>query len=225
MPGKPADLGSFPASAPPIGYGVLWHKPYERCSSGRAVFGRMHSARYLYLQPSPEFVHRIPLGCRDSPLELVADTPETRRKGWQRIALFANFFISEPPAHPPLPCFPRPGSLVKLTSEQYYPPSFLPGSGRGPKSPMPELGWAGVLPFTWRESVAVAFDRFSADGKPTVAPIIQASCFPLLCRICAHYQDKGGDIIPLVRDNGNPCPTDSATHGQIIPRRPCHLHR
>mmetsp|Transcript_14886 Transcript_14886/g.45485 ORF Transcript_14886/g.45485 Transcript_14886/m.45485 type:complete len:168 (-) Transcript_14886:157-660(-) len=66
-----------------------------------------------------------------------------------------------------------PGSLVKLTSEQYYPPSFLPGSGRGPKSPMPELGWAGVLPFTWRESVAVAFDRFSADGKPTVAPIIQ----------------------------------------------------
>lgn len=41
------------------------------------------------------------------------------------------------------------------------------------KSPMPELGWGGVLPFTWRPSTAKAFEVFSADGAPTVAPIIQ----------------------------------------------------
>ena len=42
-----------------------------------------------------------------------------------------------------------------------------------PKSPMPELGWAGVLPFTWRPSTAKAFDKFSAGGALAVAPIIQ----------------------------------------------------
>ena len=38
---------------------------------------------------------------------------------------------------------------------------------------MPELGWGGVLPFTWRESTGKAFEAFRADGKPVVVPIIQ----------------------------------------------------
>ena len=38
---------------------------------------------------------------------------------------------------------------------------------------MPELGWGGVLPFTWRPSTHAAFEAFSAGGAPTVAPIIQ----------------------------------------------------
>lgn len=88
---------------------------------------------------------------RDDPLEKVVDSPEVRRKGWQRIALFANFFM--------------PGSLVALPDEVWL--------AAAPKSPMPELGWAGVLPFTWKASTSEAFRRFSAGGKPVVAPIIQ----------------------------------------------------
>ena len=38
---------------------------------------------------------------------------------------------------------------------------------------MPELGWGGVLPFTWRSSTQTAFDAFRDDGKPVVVPIIQ----------------------------------------------------
>ena len=88
---------------------------------------------------------------RDDPLEKVEDTPEVRKKGWERIALFANFFM--------------PGSLVTLENDVWL--------AAAPKSPMPELGWGGVLPFTWRESTHKAFEYFSADGKPVVAPIIQ----------------------------------------------------
>ena len=42
-----------------------------------------------------------------------------------------------------------------------------------PKSPMPELGWAGVLPFAWRDTTPVAFEAFRDGGKPVVVPIIQ----------------------------------------------------
>ena len=41
------------------------------------------------------------------------------------------------------------------------------------RSPMPELGWAGVLPFTWTDNTPRAFERFSQGGAPLVAPIIQ----------------------------------------------------
>lgn len=66
-------------------------------------------------------------------------------------ALFGNFFM--------------PGSLVKLDNSVWL--------AAAPRSPMPELGWGGALPFTWLESTSVAFEAFSAGGKPTVAPIIQ----------------------------------------------------
>jgi hypothetical protein len=88
---------------------------------------------------------------RDDPLEKVEDTPETRRKGWQRIALFGNFFM--------------PGSLRALQNDYWL--------AAARKSPMPELGWAGVLPFTWTDRTPLAFDKFTQGGQPIVVPIIQ----------------------------------------------------
>ena len=41
---------------------------------------------------------------------------------------------------------------------------------------MPELGWAGVLPFAWRDTTPVAFEAFRDGGKPVVVPIIQIIC-------------------------------------------------
>ena len=103
------------------------------------------------LTSEPEYIRALLYHARDDPLEVVSDTPEVRRKGWQRIALFANFFM--------------PGSLVALENDVWL--------SAAPKTPMPELGWAGVLPFTWRESTPKAFEAFRDGGKPVVVPIIQ----------------------------------------------------
>jgi len=103
------------------------------------------------LTSEPEYTRALLYHARDDPLEKVEDTPETRRKGWQRIALFANFFM--------------PGALVTLDNDVWL--------KAAPKSPMPELGWGGVLPFTWRASTPAAFDAFRDDGNPVVVPIIQ----------------------------------------------------
>lgn len=90
-------------------------------------------------------------GIPTRPSCLRQDIPEVWLKGWKRIALFANFFM--------------PGSLVELPNSVW--------AAAAPKSPMPELGWAGVLPFAWRSSTDAAFEAFAAEGKPSVAPIIQ----------------------------------------------------
>jgi len=103
------------------------------------------------LLAEPEYRRALLYHARDDPLEKVSDTPDVWLKGWKRIALFANFFM--------------PGALVELPNSQWV--------AAAPKTPMPELGWGGVLPFTWKASTDVAFDAFSAGGKPSVAPIIQ----------------------------------------------------
>ena len=74
-----------------------------------------------------------------------------RRKGWQRIALFGNFF--------------QPGALRQLDASVWI--------AAARKTPMPELGWAGVFPFTWTVDTPAAFERLSNEGAPFVAPIIQ----------------------------------------------------
>jgi len=103
------------------------------------------------LTSEPEYVRALLYHARDDPLEKVVDTPEVRRKGWQRIALFGNFFM--------------PGSLRTLDQGVWLPAA--------PQSPMPELGWGGVLPFTWTEKTPLAFERFAQGGAPVVVPIIQ----------------------------------------------------
>jgi len=104
------------------------------------------------LTSDPEYVRAMLFHARDSPTQLVADSPEARRKGWRRMVLLFNFFI--------------PGSSVA-------------DAGLGPilaalKTPSFELGWGGWQPFKWdEESEVKSFEAFSANGKPTILPIIQ----------------------------------------------------
>lgn len=104
------------------------------------------------LTSTPTLTRALLFHARDSPDELVEDTPEARRKGWRRIILLANFF------------FPG-GAKVDL--------------GLGPiatalKNINYPLGWGGWLPFNWREGMDVkAFEAYSAKGKPTIFSIIQ----------------------------------------------------
>jgi len=105
----------------------------------------------------------------------VEESPAVLRKGWERIALFANFFM--------------PGSLVTLETGAWL--------SAAPRTPMPELGWGGVLPFSWKASTSKAFDAFSAGGRPAVAPIIQI----ILSRAPEQASARRREGLP------GPCPT------------------
>lgn len=129
---------------------AFYHKPSKTLLVCDAIVSTSREPPPILLS-EPEYRRALLYHARDDPLEKVEDTPEVRRKGWERIVLFGNFFM--------------PGSLVKLENNVWL--------SAAPKTPMPELGWGGVLPFTWRKSTSKAFQAFSADGKPVVAPIIQ----------------------------------------------------
>lgn len=181
---------SFPLPLPSSFLGLpRWTKPLPRSSAGLRLWGGELEHEVLTVKPGPgsyfqdvAFVHkpsRTLLLCdallavteeppailtsepeytkallfhaRDAPLEVVADTPDARRKGWRRIVLLFNFFIpGATQADIGL------GPLLKLD------PSFA-------------FGWGGWQPFHWRgdEAETQSFARYSADGRPTLLPIIQ----------------------------------------------------
>ena len=101
------------------------------------------------LTSDPEYINALLFHARDEPLELVSDSPETRRKGWRRIVLLFNFFI--------------PGA----TQADIGLGPLRRLDGRYP------LGWGGWQPFTWFESETASFAAYSAGGKPGLLPIIQ----------------------------------------------------
>ena len=129
---------------------AFFHKPTKSLLLCDAVVSTGIDPPEILLS-EPEYRRALLYHARDDPLEKVEDTPETWRKGWQRIALFGNFF--------------QPGALVSLENDRWL--------AAAPRSPMPELGWAGVLPFAWRDTTPVAFEAFRDGGKPVVVPIIQ----------------------------------------------------
>ena len=45
------------------------------------------------LTSEPEYLRALLFHARDAPTEVIADSPEARRKGWRRIVLLFNFFI------------------------------------------------------------------------------------------------------------------------------------
>ena len=103
------------------------------------------------LTREPEYVKALLFHARDSPGEIVEDTPEARRKGWRRIVLLFNFFIPLHSARVDLGVKP----LLALD------PSY-------------ELGWGGWMPFSWSPAAeAESFAAYSANGTPTVYTIVQ----------------------------------------------------
>lgn len=179
---------SFPVPLPSLFLGLpRWTKPLPRSSAGLALFGGEFEWEVLTVKPGPgsyfqdvAVVHRpsrtlllcdallavtaepppiltsepeyrraLLFHARDAPLEVVEDSAEARRKGWRRIVLLFNFFI--------------PGAVqadIGLGPLLRLDPSFA-------------LGWGGWQPFAWRESEVASFERYSANGKPTLLPIIQ----------------------------------------------------
>lgn len=128
---------------------ALYHRPSKTLLLCDAVLSVTEEPPPI-LTSDPEYVRALLFHARDDPLELVADTAANRRKGWRRIVLLFNFFI--------------PGATqadIGLKPLLALDPTF-------------ELGWGGWQPFTWRAaSEEASFARYSANGRPTLLPIIQ----------------------------------------------------
>ena len=129
---------------------AFFHRPSETLIVCDALLATTEEPPPLLTQ-EPEYVKALLFHARDSPTEIVADTPEARRKGWRRIVLLFNFFIPLNSADVDLGIKP----LLALD------PSY-------------EYGWGGWMPFSWNPNAEVeSFQAYSANGAPTVYTIVQ----------------------------------------------------
>ncbi|MGB6301411.1 MAG: DUF4336 domain-containing protein [Rivularia sp. (in: cyanobacteria)] len=89
---------------------------------------------------------------RDKATEAIADTPENRRKGWQRIALFGLYF--------------RPSVLDVPKWSEVFRNAF--------KAPQrSKKAYFGLYPFKWKQDWRRCFEALRGNGRLFVAPILQ----------------------------------------------------
>jgi len=101
----------------------------------------------LQLDPYPLLFH-----ARDSATEPIADNEANRRKGWQRIALFAVYF--------------QP-SVLKTVGLFQAIRDGLKAPVHSPKA------YFGLYPFQWQSGWERSFKALRGGGRPFVAPILQ----------------------------------------------------
>jgi hypothetical protein len=105
------------------------------------------------LDPTPLLFHARERGC-----EPLLDDPERRRRGWQRLVLFANYLRPAPLDVPP---------LAEVLRD-----AFAPGC-RDPRSHF------GLYPFRWRQDwQREAEALMAAEPRPQVAAVLERLVFP-----------------------------------------------
>lgn len=104
--------------------------------------------------PTPLLFH-----ARDRGDEPLVDSVEQRRKGWQRLVLFASYF--------------QPAPLEVLPLAQVWSQAFRPGF-RNPTS------YFGLYPFRWQRGWQEAFWALLTNGQPRLqlAPVLERLVFP-----------------------------------------------
>jgi hypothetical protein len=102
----------------------------------------------VQLDPYPLLFH-----AKDDVFEQVEDDPITRRKGWQRIALFAFYF--------------RPHALKVLGWGEVW-RNARKALDRSRKA------YFGLFPFQWQADWKQSFEILQGGGRLVVAPILQA---------------------------------------------------
>jgi hypothetical protein len=102
----------------------------------------------LELDPYPLLFH-----ARDSGVEAIEDNETNRRKGWQRIALFALYF--------------QPSTLKTVGVVQAIRDGLqAPNHSR--------KAYFGLFPFQWQSGWERSFEALRGQGRPLVAPILQS---------------------------------------------------
>jgi len=101
----------------------------------------------VQLDPYPLLFH-----AKDDAFDQVEDTDANRRKGWQRMSLFAFFF--------------RPQALEPVKTWQSIRDAFKAPD----RSRRAFFGW---FPFKWNESWQRSFEALRGKGRVFVAPILQ----------------------------------------------------
>ncbi len=105
----------------------------------------------LALDPYPLLFHS-----RDRADDPIYDSPEARRRGWQRIALFAFYF--------------RPSALgVPTPGEAWQEARHAPDRSR--------RAYFGLYPFRWQAGWQTSFWALHGEGRPFVAPVLQTLIF------------------------------------------------
>ncbi|WAL59785.1 DUF4336 domain-containing protein [Thermocoleostomius sinensis] len=132
---------------------ALLHKPSQTLLVTDAVLSvPINPPAIVQLDPYPLLFH-----ARDGAGEAVTDTDANRRKGWQRISLFAIYF--------------RP-SVVETVGLGQAIRDALKAPDRSQKA------YFGLYPFRWKENWPDSFKALHRDGRLFVAPILQTLIFP-----------------------------------------------
>ena len=132
---------------------ALLHKPSHTLLVTDAVLSVPEAPpAIVQLDPYPLLFH-----ARDRADEAMADTEANRRKGWQRIALFAIYF--------------RPSVVETLGLGQAI-RDAVNAPDRSRKA------YFGLFPFRWQENWQQSFWALHGGGRPFVAPILQTLIFP-----------------------------------------------
>ncbi|WP_341528999.1 DUF4336 domain-containing protein [Nostoc sp. UHCC 0302] len=101
----------------------------------------------VQLDPYPLLFH-----AKDNASDIVADNQANRRKGWQRISLFALYF--------------QPSALEIIDWGEVFRDAF-----KAPEHS--KKAYFGLYPFKWQENWQRSFDALRGNGRLFVAPILQ----------------------------------------------------
>jgi len=118
----------------------------------------------IQLEPYPLLFH-----ARDDAFDIVQDNPASRRKGWQRISLFAIYF--------------RPSALEMIGLGQAF-RDALKATDRSRKA------YFGLFPFRWKDNWKQSFDALRGGGRLFVAPILQTLILNQAPRQVIGWADK-----------------------------------
>ncbi|WP_390903488.1 DUF4336 domain-containing protein [Umezakia ovalisporum] len=101
----------------------------------------------VQLDPYPLLFH-----AKDTASDIIVDNQANRRKGWQRVSLFALYF--------------RPSALEVMGWGDVF-RKAIKAPNRSPKA------YFGLFPFQWRSHWQRSFDIVRSEGRLFVAPILQ----------------------------------------------------
>ena len=127
---------------------VFYHKPSRSLLVTDSIVSIPEEPpAIVQLEPYPLLFH-----ARDSAIEPIEDTTANRRKGWQRICLFAMYFRS---------------SVLEVPQWGKVFLNAFKASDRSAQA------YFGLYPFQWQENWQECFSALRKDGRLLVAPILQ----------------------------------------------------